>query len=258
MSLNPQLLKSILKAQQNEMTEHILYLKLKKVIKGEKNQKVLENISADELKHYEFWKKYTKKDIKPNKWMLFKYYYLSRIFGFTFGIKLMEKGEKQAQINYDNFSKDIPEISQIIEDENKHEQELISMLKEDKLRYIGSVVLGLNDALVELTAALAGFTFAMQNTHLIAVAGLITGFAASLSMAASEYLSHRTDERGQSASKSAIYTGIAYVCTVAFLITPYFLFHNYFLALAVTLINGILIILYIFKNKHTKRPLKIL
>ena len=52
---------------------------------------------------------------------------------------------------------------------------------------MGSVVLGLNDALVEFVGMLAGLTFALQNTQIIAVAGLITGVAASLSMGSSEY-----------------------------------------------------------------------
>ncbi len=54
---------------------------------------------------------------------------------------------------------------------------------------MGSMVLGMNDALIELTGALAGFTFAMQNTRIVALAGLITGVSATLSMTSSSYLS---------------------------------------------------------------------
>ena len=67
------------------------------------------------------------------------------------------------------------------------------MIREKQLDYVGSIVLGLNDALVELTGALAGLTLALQNTRLIAIAGLITAIAASFSMAASEYLSNKSD-----------------------------------------------------------------
>ena len=84
-------------------------------------------------------------------------------------------------------------------------------------QYTGSIVLGLNDALVELTGALAGLTLALQNAQIIAVAGLISGIAASLSMAASEYLSIRADGRSH-ALYSAFYTGVAYMMTVLFLI----------------------------------------
>ena len=80
------------------------------------------------------------------------------------------------------------------------------MIQEERLEYVGSIVLGLNDALVELTGALAGYTFAFQNTRLIALTGLITGIAASLSMASSEFLAHRAEEKGeQSAHRFHLY-----------------------------------------------------
>ena len=91
-------------------------------------------------------------------------------------------------------------------------------INEERLNYTGSIVLGLNDALVELTGTLAGLTFALQNTKLTALAGLITGIAASFSMAASEYLSQRSEGESERASTSALYTGVAYICTVALLI----------------------------------------
>jgi VIT1/CCC1 family predicted Fe2+/Mn2+ transporter len=132
-------------------------------------------------------------------------------------------------------------MDKIIEDEERHEEELIAMIDEEKLNYIGSVVLGLNDALVELTGALAGYTFAFQNTRLIALTGLITGISASLSMAASEYLSTR-QEGGDDALKSALYTGSAYVFTVIFLILPFLLIQNPFISLVASLVVAVLII----------------
>ena len=109
---------------------------------------------------------------------------------------------------------------------------------------MGSIVLGLNDALVELTGALAGLTFALQNTRVIALAGLITGIAASFSMAASEYLSLKSEGQGERALKASVYTGLAYIFTVIFLILPYLLISNYFICLAVTLAIALLIILF--------------
>ena len=46
-------------------------------------------------------------------------------------------------------------------DERRHEEELYGMLDEERLHYVGAMVLGLNDALVELTGAIAGVTFAL-------------------------------------------------------------------------------------------------
>jgi VIT1/CCC1 family predicted Fe2+/Mn2+ transporter len=82
----------------------------------------------------------------------------------------------------------------------------------------------------------------LQNVELIALSGLITGIAASLSMAASEYLATRSENTEKHPVRAAIYTGIAYIITVALLILPYLLLQNEFIALAIALTVGVLII----------------
>jgi VIT1/CCC1 family predicted Fe2+/Mn2+ transporter len=175
-------------------------------------------------------------------WNVWKYFLISRIFGFTFGIKLMERGEEKAQQNYEQLKGKVPNIEKWIDEEEVHEQRLLAMLDEERLRYAGSVVLGLNDALVELTGALAGLTLALQNVKLIALSGLITGIAASMSMAASEYLSTRSEDTQKQPVRAAIYTGIAYILTVTLLVLPYLLFSNYILDLIISLTTAVLII----------------
>lgn len=235
--------KIILEMQKNEITEYNIYSKLAKSIKNKKNSKILERIGKDELKHCNFWKKITGFQPSPRYFNVFYFYCLSRLFGLTFGIKLMEKGEEAAQEKYSHVLKYVPSAQKIIDDEEAHEKKLINMLNEERLEYIGSIVLGLNDALVELTGALAGLTFALQNTSLIALTGLITGIAASFSMAASEYLSNKSDgEKTSKALKSSLYTGIAYVITVFLLIIPFLLKFNVFISLGLTLSIAIFII----------------
>lgn len=246
--MNPEMLdketkKRILIAQGNEITEHLIYNRLVQSTKDQHNKKILGKISADELKHYNFWKRYTNEEVKPDILNIWKYYLISRIFGITFGIKLMEKGEERAQITYEEISEVVPDAKTIIRDENEHEKQLINLIDEERLRYIGSVVLGLNDALVELTGVLAGLTLALQNSRLIAIAGLITGIAASLSMAASEYLSTKTEGNAKNPLKASVYTGSAYVLTVLFLIFPYLIFSNFYFSLAFTILNAIIVIL---------------
>ena len=234
--------KIILVSQKNEITEYFIYNKLSKIVKDPHNKDILEKIAKDELKHYNFWKKYTDIDIKPQKLTIWKYYLISRIFGITFGIKLMERGEEKAQEIYGKISEEIPEAKDIVNDEDEHEKYLIEMIDEERLRYIGSVVLGLNDALVELTGTLAGLTLALQNTKLIAMAGLITGTAASLSMAASEYLSTKSEENTKDPFRASSYTGAAYILTVLFLIFPYLIFSSYYISLGITILNAIIVI----------------
>lgn len=234
--------KKIILFQETEITEYHIYKRLAKRIKSAENAKILDAIAEDELRHYNGWKKYTNEDVQP-KWINVWFYYLvSMLFGFTFGVKLMEQGEEKAQVNYEAVSKVIPEAIIYQDEEDKHEHQLIEMLDEERLQYAGSVVLGLNDALVELTGALAGLTLALQNVKLIALSGLITGIAASLSMAASEYLSTRSEETTKHPVRAAVYTGIAYITTVTLLILPYLLIENYYLDLAIALTTAVIII----------------
>ena len=234
---------AILAAQRSEITEHSVYHKLSESVRDPHNKSVLIQIADDELRHSTFWKKYTGQDTKPNKWSLWKYYLISKMLGITFGIKLMEKVEGKAQVIYEEIAKYVPAALEIEKDEKEHEKKLIDLIDEERLRYVGSMVLGLNDALVELTGALAGFTLAFRNTRLIAMAGFITGIAASLSMAASEYLSTKSEESSRDPLKASAYTGSAYVMTVLLLIFPYLIFANYYFCLGFTLFNAILVIL---------------
>lgn len=233
----------LLKAQKNEITEHEIYKKLALREKDRRNRVTLEKIGREEFSHYEFWKGYTKTEVKPNRLKIWFYLTVARLFGLTFGVKLMELGEEQAQINYQKVEEKIPETRRIINEEDSHEKALINIIEEESLSYVGSVVLGLNDALVELTGTLAGLSFALQNTRLIAMVGLITGIAASLSMAASEYLSKKSEGEHGRAFRSSLYTGVAYIATVILLVLPFFLIPLYQIALGITLVVGLIIIL---------------
>lgn len=233
----------IKKMQQSELTESIIYEEIAKFAKGEENKKTLLKLSREEKAHYEIWKKYTGIEMKPEKVKIFKYKMLARILGFTFAVKLMENGEENAQEEYEQLYEEVEESIIIHQQEEQHEKLLLQMLDEERLQYVGSMVLGLNDALVELTGSLAGFTFALQDTSLIALSGLIIGISATFSMASSEFLAARSEGRDD-AFKSCTYTGIAYLVTVVLLILPYLLLDSsqYMLALICMLVIVILII----------------
>ena len=242
MQLSESVRKQVLVFQQTEITEYHIYKRLAKRVNSPENARILEQIANDELNHYNGWKKYTDQEVQPRWFFVWFYYFISVAFGFTFGIKLMERGEEAVQKSYADVAGAIPEAKKFQHEEDVHEERLISMLDEERLRYAGSVVLGLNDALVELTGALAGLTLALQNEKLIALSGLITGIAASMSMAASEYLSTRSEDTGKHPVRAAIYTGIAYIVTVALLVLPYLLIGNYILDLIIALATAVVII----------------
>ncbi|OGY45491.1 MAG: rubrerythrin family protein [Candidatus Buchananbacteria bacterium RIFCSPHIGHO2_01_FULL_44_11] len=239
-NLDNDLKQKILRFQKVEITEYQVYKKLA-AYSPEPNKTVLNKIAEDEKRHGQIWQNYTQTQLAPDGLKIFFYTALAKILGLTFALKIMENGEEKAQAGYQKVINAFPETQKIFEEEKHHEQELLNIIQEEKLDYIGSIVLGLNDALVELTGALAGLSLALQNTRLVAVAGTITGVAAAMSMAASEYLSKKAEEQ-KTPFKSAAYTGAFYIITVILLVIPFFVFNSYKIALPLTLVIAILII----------------
>jgi VIT1/CCC1 family predicted Fe2+/Mn2+ transporter len=242
MKISDEIRQRLLAFQRNEITEHHIYQRLAQTIQSPENRQILEHIAADELRHYQTWRAYTQQEVAPNRWSTAKYFWISRILGFTFGVKLMEAAEGKIQSDYERLQEVIPEARAIMEEEEQHEKALLGMLDEERLRYTGSMVLGLNDALVELTGALAGLTLALRDAKLIALTGSVTGIAAALSMAASSYLSTKSDDTSKNPFKASLYTGVAYIITVGLLILPYLVLSNYFVSLGCTLAIALAII----------------
>ena len=221
-NVSPEALDIIRTMQQNETDESIIYKNIAAFSKGKENRRTLLRLAKEEHAHCQVWKHYTGEEMKPNRGKILFYTLIARVLGFTFAVKLMERGESGAQEAYARLVDEVPESIAIRQQEEEHEQALLSMLDEERLQYVGSMVLGLNDALVELTGSLAGFAFALQNNRLIALSGLIVGISATFSMASSEFLASRSEGRTD-ALKSCSYTGVAYLLTVIALIAPYLL-----------------------------------
>ncbi len=242
--ITAELMKKLLKMQRDEITGSVLYGRIAARQKDENNKRAFTEISRAERGHYETWRSYTKQDIAPDRMRIALFSLLSRVLGVTFTIKFFEKGEDLGLRDLREIERELPEVRQVMADEETHETKLMSMIDEERLHYVGSIVLGLNDALVELTGTIAGLTFALANNRLIALSGIITGVAATLSMAASNYLAQRADGNKE-ALKSSVYTGVAYLLTVIAIVLPYLLLPNqlYVLAFAIMIAVVVLIIL---------------
>ena len=243
--LSQKALDILLKSQRDEETDCLIYDFMSKKEKDPKNKKILAKMATDERDHAKMWKSLTKKDVNPNLKLVYWYKFLTIIMGFTFVLKLIQSGETTASSKYADIIDEVPEAKKASEDELRHEYELIEMLDEERLQYVGAMVLGLNDALVELTGTIAGLSFALMNTRIVALSGIITGISATLSMAASNYLAERA-ENNPNAMKSSVYTGVAYLITVALLVLPYLIFPEdmWLGALVTMLITVIFIILF--------------
>ena len=235
----------VLRFQREEITGALIYNKLAQKCKDKNNASVLADMAKAERRHYDFWKDVSGKEIAPRRRRVLFYTVLGRILGLTFTLKLLEKGEEVTAADYARVDSRYPGAQKMGEEEENHENSLLDMIDEERLSYVGSIVLGLNDALVELTGTVAGLTFAFQQGKLVVVSGIITGIAAALSMAASDYLASRAEDNPK-AKKSALYTGGAYLITVILLVLPYLIVPQkgafVYVSLGITLFIAIAII----------------
>ncbi len=237
----------LIRLQRMERTEMEVYRRLANREKKAENKNLLQKISMQENNHYNLLKEKTGEDVDYSKFRVYFHVITSIFLGLTFSLKLMEKTEQNAAREYRDLGYD-----DIAEEEDQHEKELLSLLEEDSLNYLSSIILGLSDALVELTGALAGLTFAFQELRVVALAGLVTGISASFSMAASEFLATKEENSNRSPIKAALFTGSAYIITVFLLVIPYLLLTDnseiifglkpHIQALIITFIIGLLII----------------
>ncbi len=234
---------TLLSIQRNELTEHLIYKKIAPVVKNSRDRAIIERMAKQEWSHYELWKDVTKQTVTPNYWRVWFYYGVTRILGLSFGLKLMEKGEKLAGELYEDIQADYPQVAAMLKEEQEHEAAILNMIDHQSLANVSAVILGLNDAIVEISGALAGLTLALSETRLIAGVTLVTGIAGSLSMGISSYLSASAEkDRQKKAVLFGATTGISYFITVILLVIPYFLLSRALYALPISLLTSICII----------------
>ena len=241
-SIDPETERRFTAAQKTEITEHTIYERLAGVIRGGKNRDILQQIAKDELRHHNLCHHYPCRDISPNRFKIWLYYLIARIFGITFGLKLMERGEDRAHAVYQDLAKIIPDLEGVARDEERHGKELINMIDDERLEYSSDIVRGLSAALVEITGALAGFTFALQDKNLVLTAGIIIGFTMSLSLIGTEYMATKSSTSIKKPLKSAVYAGLVNVATVILLLIPYLVFGNLYLALGLMILVAIIVV----------------
>jgi VIT1/CCC1 family predicted Fe2+/Mn2+ transporter len=210
----------------DELLDHELYARLAARERNERNRKLLEELARDELRHHLFWSKLA----GPvrlglgDRLRLRLLLSLSRLAGKTFTIKLLERGEAATVGEYRRAAAELggelaAELAKVIEEEELHESELAGSLDELVVRQLGSIALGVSDAIIELTGVLAGFAGYTGSPLQVAAAGLIVGVSAALSMAAAAY-SQAKHERGKNPRTTATFTGLFYMLTVLALVAP--------------------------------------
>lgn len=271
----------------DELFDLTLYNKLLKFANVDETR-ILQKLIPVESGHLAFWKKFFGIEAEnlnfTRKIKLFIFLSICRIFGRP-GIHLMLEAleingiKKYLDVWKEYKDKEMGKaVHSILEDEFKHEDEIVSEYERRKIHpeRIRDIFLGFNDGLVEILGAVSGFFAAFHDQTSVLIAGLTVGVAGSISMAASVFASsssateveHREDEKlqflgqkdgeGESPKPitSAVIVGISYFIGAMVPILPVFFgAKNILMSSAVSAII-IILVSYIVAFLSGMRPLR--
>ncbi|MEM0075388.1 MAG: VIT1/CCC1 family protein [Nitrososphaerota archaeon] len=233
----------------DELKDKEVYQRLARSFKDKNHMysQIFNELADTEQKHYSFWTKYcpTGKP-QPSKFQIWLILFLRYIFGVTFAIKLLESHETKTIEKYKSVSHMIPDedrskFEEMLSDEVDHEKRFRDQVQSSYIKYISFVILGLADAIVEISGIHAGSLGIYNSTEITGLAGVVAGAAASIAMASAAYAQAKQGFAG-SASVSAFFTGISYFVSAVILASPYFLTKEMVIAIVVSLILGIAIV----------------
>ncbi len=108
---------------------------------------------------------------------------------------------------------------------------------------IGSMVLGLHDAMVSALGLITGLTVAMADRYTIVLTVLIASITSAFSMTASQYLAEKANGNIRIALRSGACTGVAYIVTAMLQTLPFIVLTDNLIALYSTYAISVLIIL---------------
>jgi vacuolar iron transporter family protein len=230
-----------------------IYDALAERIDDEGNKRRLAELAQQEKAHLDFWLSVIGRDASSVRTSGVKHALLlfaSRLLGPAFTIRWLERGEDRAIESYKELlagssltEEQRRSVERMLTEEQEHEEFLATGIEDDRRKYLGAAVLGLNDALVELTGGLTGLVSSIANPKLIAFAALVIGIAASMSMAASNFLSvDIAEESDLRPARAAAYTGTAYLLVVLALVAPFFVFGERHTALIFSWGAGVVVI----------------
>ncbi|MGD9901577.1 MAG: VIT1/CCC1 transporter family protein [Spirochaetales bacterium] len=250
-------LKLLKKMQINEITDYTIYKNTLRHITDKNSVEIAKSVMLEEEEHYKILANISKKHTRPKRFKILWFKFLRAVFGCTFIFKILHKQSTKISENYLKLSSKYENLEKILKEEEEHEAKLLELIKDDRITYLGSIVLALNDAIVELTGVIVGLTFAMSDTRVISLSALVTGIASALSMASSEYLSLKTEE-SKNIKKATIYNGVTYLMVVLIMILPYLFISDKFIALSIMMLFVVFIILIFTYYTHIVKgdPLK--
>ena len=112
--------KELLRSQQGELNAVLMYQRLAKVVKTEKERDAFLQLAKEEGRHASVSHAYTKEVLKPKKTMAVIMPLLYRILGKKRLYKLIAKGEYDASVGYEHLIADFPDVESVKNDEKRH------------------------------------------------------------------------------------------------------------------------------------------
>ena len=110
----------LIRSQQGELNAVLMYQRLAKVVKTDKERETFLQLAKEEGRHASVFHAYTKEALKPKKTMAVIMPFLYRLLGKKRLYKLIAKGEYAAAVGYEHLIADFPEVESVKNDEKRH------------------------------------------------------------------------------------------------------------------------------------------
>jgi rubrerythrin len=121
--------KELLRSQQGELDAVLMYQRLAKVVKTEKERDAFLQLAKEEGRHASVFHAYTKEVLKPRKTMARIIPLLYHLIGRKRLYRIVAKGEYDAAVGYEHLIADFPEVESVRNDEKHHGDIVSSLLK---------------------------------------------------------------------------------------------------------------------------------
>jgi VIT1/CCC1 family predicted Fe2+/Mn2+ transporter len=193
-----------------ELTVALIYIKLAEKYRKKDIAKKLLEFSEVEKGHAAFWRSFLiERKINPDivKASQFQVSFLAIVYGLLglgLTLKLLESGERKVIEIFLKVSKsdllsptEKKNVKTFLLDELEHEQEFVEYSTRYKvfINKIGIIFSQTSDGLVIVLSTAIGLSGVYNHSVLIGIAGLIVGFAATLSTVVGSYFFTRTEKR---------------------------------------------------------------
>ena len=119
----------LLQSQQSELNGVETYLRLAEVTSNETDTRIFKELAADEGRHANVFKEYTKEVLTPGKFMANAVAILYRILGKRVLYPFIAKFEYNAIPKYEKMMEKYPEVEAVKNDEKRHGDTVLSLLK---------------------------------------------------------------------------------------------------------------------------------